>query len=330
MISRVAASCFWMFRYVERAESTARLLQVSRAFALDAGLAPSRRWMAPLVASGEEERFEELYPEKGQQNAKLVQDYLTWDERNPVSLKNSIYQARENARVIREIISPEMWETLNGFWVWLDSAEGRKAYRRDRDAFYSRVWQACALFQGVCHNTMLHDEPFDFMRLGMLLERCGQTARIVDVRYHLVDGSKPDAGAALESTQWMALLHSCSALEPFLKAYPGEITGPAVADFLIKNIRFPRSIHHCVDRSWNFISRIRPKQRGTIGELSAARVQDLLKRIRTRSAEDMIHEGLHDELRRIIRDVDAVCSAVQDDYFDSSRVGVKRVSHTAV
>jgi uncharacterized alpha-E superfamily protein len=226
--------------------------------------------------------------------------------------------------VVREVISPEMWEALNDFWHWLDSRDGRSAFRRDRDAFYSRVWQACALFQGVCHNTMLHDEPFDFMRLGMLLERCGQTARILDVRYHLASGTGRDGDADLETTQWLALLNSCSALEPFVKAYPGEVTGLAVADFLIKNIRFPRSIHHCVDRSWNFITRVRPRRNSEIGQKSAQGIQALLKRIRTRSAKDMIRGGLHKELDRIIKDVDQICTTIHEDYFDPPVPSIKR------
>lgn len=193
---------------------------------------------------------------------------------------------------------------------------GRRTYRRDRDAFYHRVEETADLLHGLSHDTMLHEEPFDFMRLGMLLERAAQTARILDVKHHAFGGERDVHESAVENAQWSALLECCGATETFVKRTRGVFSGRAVAEFLIMEPLFPRSIYHCLDRAWNFLRRVRPSQRSRIGRESSALLEGLLDRLRSQTVDEVFASGIHGELTHIIDRTADVCSAIHRDYFD--------------
>ena len=316
MISRVASNCFWMHRYVERCENTARMLQVNFAFVLDVTLPAVERWRPFVIVSGEEARFREYIGEKGLEDAEQVQAYLTWDERCPVSIFTSLQWARENARTIRETISLEMWESMNEFWLWMKEGRAREDYERDRYNFYARVKERCQLFHGICHNTILNAEPFDFMRLGMLLERSSQTARILDVKYHAFGADPAREETAGEVAQWLALLRSCAASEPFLKLNRGVLSGPAVAAFLLLQDRFPRSVMHCLTRAQRFLNRVGDPLRLDGPRNAADRLTALAQHVAPLTIEKILSAGLHQELTNIIDGVAEVCRALHTDYFD--------------
>lgn len=317
MISRVAESCFWLHRYVERAESTARLLQVNRDFVLEVGRPRGDRWRPVVVVSGQEAPFRDAHGVTRFDDGERVQDYMTWDAGNPVSIVGSVRWARENARTIREVISTEMWQTINALWNWLVRGRGRRAYDRDRAEFYTHVKDSVAHFQGECHNTMMHEEPFDFMRLGMLLERGMQTARTLDVKHHMLGPTRPDQiESPAEAAQWMALLRSCSATEPFFKHSHGAPTGRSVAEFLLREKLFPRSVLHCLDRGWNFARRIRRRAPPHVGRRSTELLAALVREVESRPFDDVLEGGIHAELTRIIDATTEICTAIHADYFD--------------
>ena len=170
-----------------------------------------------------------------------MQEYLTWDRKHPSSIYASLRWARENARTIREVMSVEMWETINDTWLWLTSRSARRLYQRERDAFYDHLAKQCMLIHGVCYSTMLHEEPFVFMRLGRAVERVGQTARILDVKHHSLGDDRRDENAA-DAAQWLAILRSCSAVDTFFQRSANVLSGPAVADFLLFDRAFPRAV----------------------------------------------------------------------------------------
>lgn len=316
MISRVAGNCFWMHRYLERVENTARMLQVNFAFVLDVALPAVERWRPFVIVSGEEPRFSELVGEEALADGEAVQHYLTWDERCPASIITSLHWARENARTIRETISLEMWECMNEFWLWMKEGRARVDYERDRYSFYARAKERCQLFHGICHNTILNAEPFDFMRLGMLLERASQTARILDVKYHAFGTEAAREETAGEVAQWLALLRSCAASEAFLKLNRGVLSGPAVAAFLLLQDRFPRSVLHCLARSQRFITRIGDPLSLDRPHSAADKLAALIKHVAPLTIEKIIEAGLHAELTNIIDAVTEICSALHTDYFD--------------
>jgi uncharacterized alpha-E superfamily protein len=226
--------------------------------------------------------------------------------------------ARENARTIRETISLEMWEMINQLWLWLSSRLGRKLYDKDRHEFYLRLRNQGLLFHGICHNTVLHEQPFDFMRLGTALERTGQTARILDVKYHALGptGGGPETSA--ETAQWLAILRSCSGIEPFFKRSGNVLSGQAVAAFLMFDERFPRSVRHNLDRAENFLRRIRPPDRPQVGAGSAALLEALLMLVDRLTVEDLVKSeaGIHKALTEIIDKTAEVCERIHDEFFD--------------
>lgn len=316
MISRVAENCFWLHRYMERAENTARLLRVSRSFILDMNLPALEQWRPAVIVSGEADRFAAMFPAATVKDGEAVQEYLTWDERNPVSIASSLACARENARVSRDVVSHEVWEALNGFSQWFGGGAGRTAWDQDRDAFYQEVKRGVDLFFGLCESTMLHDEPYDFMRLGLHLERAGQTARILDVKHFTFGPRQTRTETPAETAQWIALLHSCSAAEPFFKHTTGSPTGVHVAAFLLKTLTFPRSVLFCLDRAWHFLRRVRTNRPSTAGDRSAALLATLLESLREESVDEMFAEGVHQVLARTIDAVAGVCDAIRADYFE--------------
>ena len=149
MISRVASSCFWLNRHIERVEVLARMLDVNLAFQLDVDLAEADRWRPLVIVGGQEQDFLARTAPALYDDAEEVQHYLTWDEEVPISLVSSLRWARENARTIRETISLEMFETLNDLWVWLGERSARRLYEDDRHAFYLRLRNQCLLFHGI-------------------------------------------------------------------------------------------------------------------------------------------------------------------------------------
>lgn len=318
MISRVAESCFWLNRYMERVETLARILDVNLGFVLDVNLPAADRWRPLLVVTGEEPQFNRRFGAGGGDDGEAVQHYLTWDEESACSIYSSLRWARENARTIRETISLEMWEAINQLWLWLSGRAGRKLYDKDRHAFYLYVRNQGLLFHGICHNTVLHEEPFDFMRLGTALERAGQTARILDVKYHALGptGGGPETSA--ETAQWLAILRSCSAIEPFFKRSGNVLSGGAVAAFLLMDDRFPRSVLHNLDRAENFLRRIRPLDRPQVGARSAALLESLLMHVQSLTVAQLVATkgGIHKALTEIVARTAAVCDQIHEELFD--------------
>jgi len=318
MISRVAESCFWLNRYMERVETLARILDVNLAFVLDVSLPLADRWRPLLIVSGEEPRFAELFGAEAANDAEAVQRYLTWNEESACSIYSSLRYARENARTIRETISLEMWETINHLWLWLSGRLGGKLYDKDRHEFYLRLRDQSLLFHGICHNTVLHEEPFDFMRLGTALERAGQTARILDVKYHAFGPTGRGPETSAETAQWLAILRSCSAIEPFFKRTGNVLSGSAIAAFLMLDERFPRSVLHNLARAENFLRRIRPLDRPQVGARSAALLEALLMNVQSLTVDKLVGTtgGIHTALTEIIGRTAGVCDLIHEELFD--------------
>ena len=310
MISRVAESCCWLHRYMERADNTARMADVNLSFVLDGNLELHDGWRPLLVVAGEQPRFLELHGATGLEDDELVQHYLIWDDRCPVSILSSVRGARENARTIRETISREMWESVNSLWLWLNSATARRLYERDRSEFYAEVERAAMEFRGITSDSMLLEEPVDFMRLGVYLERAGMTARILDVRHHALVGQEVAAETARDFALLSAILKSCGAVEGFFKR-GRSLSGREVAAFLLSEPAHPRSIVHALSRAHAALARIRAPVMDRPSP-AAERLAELQARVddldaRTHSVEEL-HEALTfviDTLARIFDSIDA-------------------------
>lgn len=300
-----------MQRYLARMESTAHLLATTHAFAMDSGIQPLLAWRPLVVVSGELEGFTERLGEAALADGEKVEQDMTWSEDNAASILTCVRCARENARQIRETISREMWDQLNGFWVWMSSAEGRRRFDEDRTDFYRRCEQMAQLFRGASEDTLLHEEAYDFMRLGLFLERAGQTLRVVDVKYHALGPTRAgDRASAIELAQWAEILRCCCASESFFKRR-FSLTGPKVAAFLLFDRAFPRSAAFCLDRAGQVVERIagrRPVR--TESQLTA-----LNEELHSGDVSCWIDDGLHERLTDLIGRTAAVCDAVHEDFF---------------
>jgi len=313
VISRVAENCFWLHRYVERLETTARLVSINRMVILDAGIHEAGRWKPIIAVVGEQERFEALVGKRGYDRDEEAEEYLTWSEENPTSIRSSLAGARENARMTREVVSREMWETLNTAWQWLNGPAARREFKKDRPQFHMRLRRVCAEFQGDTHSTMLRDQPFLFMRLGFLLERASQTARVMAVKRHW---SSTGERSPYESAQWMGLLRLCVAVEPFFKRNAAAPTGPRVADFILRDVGFPRSVLHCLVRSGSVVERIDADTRRTKATKTRRLLRAETKRLQATDAGSLDSAELTAELDRIIAAVADICDQAYADFFD--------------
>lgn len=310
LISRVADGCLWFGRYLERAEAQARELQATLNLALDGELAPRRCWFPMVVVAGEEIAFRDRRGEAALADGEEVQHYLVWDEDCSVSLRRTVGAARENARSIREVLSGDAWEAVNELHLWLADPAARVEWENHRDGFYRRVRAATQLCLGLLRSTMLHDTALDFIWLGVLLERVGQTARLLDVHHHALAAAEGDTHQVVATALWMTLLRALSGVEPFMKAHAGRVTGQAVAEFLIREARFPRSVAYCVRSAYERLCAIRPP-----GEVDPAapggEAVDRLRRLdgwlRTLPPE---LGPLHDVLTYIVDETAVICETI--------------------
>jgi uncharacterized alpha-E superfamily protein len=315
MISRVADHCFWFGRYIERAESTARVLAITSAGALDGELPSRAVWSPVIIVAGEEDSFVARFGEGGADDGEFVQRYMTWDQDNYSCIRRSIAFARENARSIREVVSLEAWETVNEIYLWLESPAARVAYEQERHGFYRRIRQAAQLCLGLLRSTMLHDEPLDFIWLGVLLERVGQTARILDVQHH-AHAALPEHHRVVDTALWLALLRACSGFEPFMKRHRGHVRGHDVAAFLLLEPKFPRSVRYCVVSAHERFMAIR--QRGTDPNLPGALTEARLTALRTWIEAHETRgrfDNIHDDLTHVVTQVDEACASLGTEMF---------------
>jgi len=282
---------------------------------LDTVLPRARAWRPLLIVEGEGPTFEARFGEQASGDGEAVQRYLTWDQDCAVSILSSLRLARENARTIRETISLEMWNALNAFWLWTCDDASRELYDEQRQSFYEEVSNRCHLFEGISHNTMLHEEPFDFMKLGVNLERAGQTARILDLQHHALSGGASLPTEAVGAAEWIAILRTRAAYEPFFKKLRGTLDGPAVAEFLLLEPAFPGSVRHALTRARNFLGRIRPSEAPEIGGESAELLEGLHAYIERLDVDRALEDGIHEALTYIVDGIADVSRAVGQDYF---------------
>ena len=255
MLSRTADCLYWMARYTERAENTARMLDVSHQTALlpQPEQFLEQSWKKLLTISKLEDDFSKKYDTINRHN---VLDFMIYENTNPSSIVSCLYSARENARVIRGRITSEVWETQNTTWLELQTILVNRE-RSDHSRFLEWVKHRCHLVRGVIQGTMLKNEALYFLGIGTLIERADNTARILETKYEIQENVKPaqkNKGAEEEGSDsffnfyhWASLLRSVSGFEIYRQIYSDQITPKQVAELLIFNPQMPRSLVSCVN-----------------------------------------------------------------------------------
>jgi uncharacterized alpha-E superfamily protein len=315
MISRVADHCFWLGRYLERAQHTARVLHVTTALALDAELAPRQSWWPIIVVFGEREAFGARLGEAASGDGEVVQEYMSWDERNLSSIARSVSAARENARSIREVVSLEVWEITNELYLYTTSGEGRRDFDDNRWLFYRTVRKLSELALGFTRSTMLHEDPLDFIWLGVQLERAGQTARNLDVHHHAFT-TLPDKHVVVETALWLSLLRACSGFEPFMKRHRGAVTGRTVAAFLLHEPSFPQSVRHAIEEAYQRLASIRPPAEHQLPGGRALEHMAMLSAYLSEESPAMLTEDrVHDIVTHVVDETAVICDELGREMF---------------
>lgn len=316
MLSRTADSVFWLARYVERADFLARIIKAAQRLAtLPASYSGTgTEWESALESSGAAHGFR---TERGTIEEASVVDYLAFAPSNPSSIRNCLKYARENARAVRTALTEEMWDAINGAWIELGRFETSRngSSRYDRDAlsrFFELVKKTSLDYDGSVDRTMLRNDTYWFSRLGLYLERADNTARILDVKYHILLPKHEAVGGSVDYFQWTAILRAVSALTAYHWVYRESIKPWLVADLLILKNEMPRSLIACYDNIVHFLNAI-AKAYGRSGE-AQKRAQALLARLQNASTEQIFTIGLHEFLTSFVEDTANLGRAITEQY----------------
>jgi uncharacterized alpha-E superfamily protein len=310
MLSRVADSLYWMSRYLERAEHTARLIDVDFQLRLDQS--PERgtgRWLRLLEASQIEP------PADGKIDAATLTQILTLDRDNPSSILSCVAAARENLRQVREQCSSEMWEQLNRLYLQVNSTTSTEAWLLHSYLFFRAVQEGAHLFQGVTDSTMSHGEGWHYIQLGRYVERTDALARLIGAHFSHLSHAPEQAVESEEYLEWVGLLKSCAAFEAYCKNYTAELRPLRVAEFLLLNPEFPHSVRFSVDMVHSALRAI-----GDLTERKAEQPVRLAGRLRATLSFSQIEEIMASGANAY---TDSICwqcaqahTAIHQIYFD--------------
>ncbi|WIX34537.1 alpha-E domain-containing protein [Salinicola sp. JS01] len=248
MLSRVAENLYWMARYVERAEDTARLISVNSNLMLDMPARAALSWSTLIDITGSEETFDALYSERSERN---VIDFLCLSREHTGSILSSLANARENLRTTRDVVPREIWEEINQCYLEIQEQTQSGLKPRHRDAFLKSVVRACQTLTGLIEGTLSHTEARTFLSLGRHLERADMTTRILDVRSDNLLPRNPEELIPFEHLQWMSVLKSLTAYQMYRQAVRLRVRGPDVLRFLLQDHDLPRSVLRSLEEvSW--------------------------------------------------------------------------------
>ena len=311
MLSRVAESVYWMSRYVERAENVARFVDVNYNLTLGDGAPLEEQWSPLVYTTGDHQDFEERYSGPSREN---VLRFLLFDAKNPNSIFSCIGNAREAARSVREVLPSGIWEHLNRFYLLVKNASNKDAPIAEPYDFCDSVRMASNLMIGIQESSMLHDEAWSFVRAGRFIERADKASRIVDVQYFLLLPKVGDVGSTIDVIRWSSLLKSADALNMYRQTH-GRLAPEKVAQFLILDPIFPRSIRFCVAQVADCLQRM--EQAGqAIEDLPSVRaVTQLQSRLDEITIEQIIDQGMHAFIDHVQGALNQLGISIHSDYF---------------
>ncbi|MDT3379380.1 alpha-E domain-containing protein [Labrys portucalensis] len=311
MLSRTADNLFWLARYVERAEYLARILDAAyRLSSLPASYGGlTTEWESAVETAGCGPAFFAAYEEA---NERTVTEFLAFSAENPSSIRNCFEMARTNARGVRTALTAEMWSTINDAWLQLKRYDPARMSREEISRFLDWVKGVSLMFDGSAYRTMLRNDAYAFARLGLFLERADNTARILDVKYHVLLPPSESVGGSLDYFQWTAILRAVSALTAYHWVYKESLKPWLVADLLTLNTQMPRSLASCyenlngnLDQLAQVYGRQGPAQR--LARVTQSRLQNL-------SIDEVFQSGLHDFITDFITDNNNLSTAIAEQY----------------
>ena len=312
LLSRHAANLFWIGRYVERADTVARLFEVGSRNALLPNTSGGYRneWESVLRASGTSRGFAAKYGDDVRE--RNVESFLFFDSDNASSVASNIENARENARIVRTSLTSQTWDALNN--AHQEMRELKRTERSKLSMNYLIDWtlRTASLIRGTIEDTQLRIDGYDFLNIGNYLERADSTARLLDVKYFVLLPLVDLVGSGLDNFQWRTILRALSAHRAFSWAYGGEVTAAKIADFLILNRKAPRSLITCAEETCWHLDRLARAYGNTTTAQTQARL--LVANLSEISVEDIFEEGLHEFLTRSINEISDLSATIGDVY----------------
>jgi uncharacterized alpha-E superfamily protein len=312
MLSRVAESIYWMSRQVERAENLARFLEVTHNLSLDQSGAVVDAWTPLVEITADQKLFRERYPEA---NAETVTQFLAFDLEYPNSMLASLQMARENSRSVRESLSSEVFEQLNGFYHFVNNAAKQPTLESPSD-FLNEVRRIAIQWTGVLESTMPRDLGWHFANVGRLLERADKTSRILDVKYFNLLPSYADVGTAVDDLQWSALLLAISAFEAYRREHHLVEIEKVVHYFLFHD-QFPRSISFCIAGVHQSLGQIEFRSISDQPGVAHQRILKLNHRLGHTQVKEVMAGGMHQFIDSLQVELNEIGKALDLDYFHS-------------
>lgn len=314
MLCRVADSLFWMSRYIERAEDTVRLVDVTLQTLLESEHARDdigySHWKPLLASLGDQDLFESQYEIRDSQK---VTEFLSFSKENPSSVFSCIAGARENARMIRDQISSEMWETINKMYLYLKFTDAEKVCSELKFEFFDKIKEYSFLFQGITESTFPHQQGYEFIMCGRQLERADKTCRILDTKRFMRTMSA-DSIDSLDDAQLAALLRGCSALEAYHRIFVSNIEEANVHKFLMLSRDFPRSVLFCVSRLQQSIHAISKCPTHQYSNEAERQVGRLLSKLNYANDTDLEGEGATQMIEEVEEELANIAVSLGERY----------------
>jgi uncharacterized alpha-E superfamily protein len=309
MLGKTAGGLFWMFRYLERSENIARLVDAGQRIALTRSGTATNEWASVLATAGVRDAYLECYDDFTGGHAI---DFLLRDKRNPSSVLSVVSSARDNARLVRTALTREVWEAVNECYLTLKEQLARKVPDRDLPHVLGSIRQRSAFVRGALHGTMMRNEIYDFARIGTFLERADNTARILDVKYYVLLPSAQFVGSSLDNVQWETILRSVSARGGFRMEYGTAVSPRNIAQFLMLDQRMPRSLAFCYSKISDNLGYLETDygDRHPCHDTADA----VCARIRASTVELIFDGGLHEFLQDFLRFNTMLGQQIEQDY----------------
>lgn len=309
MLGKTAGGLYWMFRFLERAENTARLIEAGFRIALTRSSDGEAEWKSVVTTAGARAGYD---AKNEGYNATDVVNYLLRDMDNPSSVLNVTKSARDNARLVRTALTTEVWEAVNENWMTMQALLKRPVSDINLPSVLATIRQQSALVRGALYGTMLRNDIYDFSRIGTFIERADYTLRILDVKYYTLLPVTSFVGSNLDNVQWETILRSVSGHRAFRWLDEGDMTADAIAKFLILDGRFPRSLTFCVSRIEENLIHLAEEygEHHPCHELA----HSLRIRLKDRDIGSIFEDGLHEFIGSMISDNNALGFQIEQDY----------------
>lgn len=305
MLSRAAENLFWLGRYMERAEATARMISMGQRMAMLPGTQGQSEWTSLMQATG-------TPPPKGRAITQSdIVARLILDPQSPSAIQGCLSRARENGRAVRTALTQEMWESLNEDWRYLESMDTQAA-RRQLVLVLEWVRDRAAIFRGAVETAMLRTEGYFFLRLGSNIERADMTLRLLNVKYFLLLPETEVVGGGRDHHQWMSVLNAVSGLRAYHHNYGGDYAPWNIADFLLLNQAFPRSVAFSYAQIDGCLSKLEKNHGGAHNCQRTARAE--LNRLNRLDINAVFSDGLHEFINDQIAKTARISKEVSDAY----------------